>query len=119
MPTKTKVKKPTRSIASEKASSTRTGSRASHSDWKNLVQGFVENVFEQLSDNVSQKVHAWIKMLKRKTVGSILIILGLIYLIVGLAQYVNSILSLFLPGLGYAIIGVLVMLVGYVLSSDK
>ncbi len=31
------------------------------SEWKNLIQGFVGNVLERISDNVSQKIHAWIK----------------------------------------------------------
>ncbi len=118
MPTKTKAKKTTRSIASAKASSS-ISSKANHGEWKNLVQGFVENVFEQFSDNVSQKVHAWIRALKRKTVGSILIILGIVYLVVGLAEYMNSVFSLLLPGLGYFLVGILVILTGYLLSSDK
>lgn len=89
------------------------------SDWKGLVQGFVGNVMEQLSENVSNKINAWIKMLKRKTIGSILMVLGLLYLLIGLSVCLNSILNYILPGLGYITVGALAMLVGYLISNDK
>ncbi len=89
------------------------------SDWKNLVQGFVGNVMEQLSENVSSKIHAWIKMLKRKTIGSILMVLGLLYLLIGVSVYLNSVLGQVIPGLGYITVGVLAMLIGYLISNDK
>ncbi len=90
-----------------------------HNDWKNLVQGFVGNVMEQMSDNVSQKVHAWIKMLKLKAVGSILMVLGLVYLLIGLSVYFNSILSPILPGLGYMTVGLLAILIGNLVANNK
>lgn len=90
-----------------------------HEDWKALVQGFVGNVLEQLSDNVSQKIQAWIKMLKRKTVGSILMVLGLLYLLIGLSIYFNSILNPILPGLGYVTVGILAILIGSLVANNK
>jgi fructose-specific phosphotransferase system IIC component len=96
-----------------------TTKKTNHSDWKNLVQGFVGNVLEQMSENVSQKIHAWIKMLKRKTIGSILMMLGLLYLLIGLSVYFNSILGRVLPGLGYATVGILAMLIGYLISNNN
>lgn len=88
-------------------------------DWKSLVQGFVGNMLEQVSENVSQKVHVWIKILKRKTIGSILMIAGLIYLMIGLSVYLNSILGRILPGLGYITVGVIAALIGYLISNDE
>ncbi|MDD5397339.1 MAG: hypothetical protein PHW24_04800 [Candidatus Moranbacteria bacterium] len=93
--------------------------KTKQNDWKNLVQGFVGNVMEQLSDNVSQKIQAWIKMLKRKTVGSILMVLGLLYLLIGVSVYFNSILSPILPGLGYMTVGVLAILIGNLVANNK
>lgn len=87
--------------------------------WKSLVQGFVENVLEQVSENVSQKVHVWVKMLKRKTIGSVLMIAGLIYLMIGLSVYLNSILGRILPGLGYITVGIIAALIGYLISNDE
>ena len=74
---------------------------------------------EQLSDNVSQKVNAWIKIVKRKTVGSILMSFGLLYLLIGLSVYFNSILSPILPGLGYVTVGVLAILIGSLVFNNK
>jgi len=107
---KAKPKKIVRSIASTKTN---------HSDWKNLVQGFVENVFERLSENVSQKVHAWVKVLKLRTAGFILVVLGAFYLLIGASVYLNAVLGLILPGLGYITVGVLAILVGTLLGKSK
>ena len=93
--------------------------KTNKNNWKNLVQDFVGNVMEQLSDNVSQKVNAWIKIVKRKTVGSILMSFGLLYLLIGLSVYFNSILSPILPGLGYVTVGVLAILIGSLVFNNK
>jgi pilus assembly protein TadC len=92
---------------------------AQHNEWKNLSQGFVENVFEKLSDNVSQKIRSWVVMLKRKTAGFILTVLGVLYLLIGLSVFLNSILGPILPGLGYVTVGVLAILIGYLTASTE
>jgi hypothetical protein len=98
---------------------TKTKKTANHNDWKNLVQGFVGNVLEQVSDNVSHKVNAWIKVIKRKTIGSILMVLGTLYLLIGLSIYFNSILGRIMPGLGYLTVGLLAILIGNLISNNK
>lgn len=88
-------------------------------EWKNLIQGFVGNVLERLSDNVSQKIQRWIKVLKLRTAGFILVVLGSFYLLVGISVYLNSILGLILPGLGYVTVGVLAILIGTLLGKSR
>ena len=98
---------------------TKQDESAMYNEWKSLVQGFIGNVFERLSGNVSQRVHAWIGMLRRKATGSILLVAGLIYLVVGVAVYFDSVLGLVLPGLGYFVAGILAILVGYLVGNNK
>jgi hypothetical protein len=89
------------------------------SEWKNLIQGFVGNVLERISDNVSQKIHAWIKVLKLRTAGFILVVLGAFYLLIGVSVFLNSVLGIILPGLGYVTVGVLAILIGSLLGKSK
>ena len=89
------------------------------SEWKNLIQGFVGNVLERISDNVSQKIHAWIKVLKLRTAGFILVVLGAFYLLIGDSVFLNSVLGIILPGLGYVTVGVLAILIGSLLGKSK
>ena len=88
-------------------------------DWKSLVQNFVANMVERIGDNVSQKVQAWVKMLKRKTIGALLMVFGLFYLLIGASVYLNSVLGKFIPGLGYITVGVLAVLIGYLVGNNK
>jgi hypothetical protein len=93
--------------------------KTNQSDWKNLIHGFVGNVLDQMSDNVSKKIQIWIKILKRKTIGSVLMILGVMYLFVGMSIFLNSILNPLFPGLGYMTIGVLAALVGFLVGNNE
>ena len=89
------------------------------SEWKNLIQGFVGNVLERISDNVSQKIHAWIKVLKLRTAGFILVVLGAFYLLIGVSVFLNSVLGIILPGLGYVTVGVLAILIGTLMGKSR
>jgi hypothetical protein len=90
-----------------------------HNEWKNLVHGFVGNMLEQMSENVSHKIQIWIKMLKRKTIGWVLMTAGLLYLLIGLSINLNAVLGQIIPGLGYITIGILAILVGSLLSNHN
>ncbi|MEI7891074.1 MAG: hypothetical protein WCI36_03835 [bacterium] len=102
-----------------KTTKTKRKDAGTGSDWKSLVQGFVGNVLEQMSENVSHKIHAWLKVLKRKTIGAVMMFFGLAYLLIGLSMYLNSILAKILPGLGYVTVGILAVLIGVLISSDE
>jgi len=98
---------------------TKKNSASNQNEWKSLFQGFIENIFEKLSDNISQKVHNWIKMLKRKTIGFLLVVFGFLYLLIGFSVFLNSLLGQIIPGLGYVTAGVLAMLVGYLVGKSE
>lgn len=86
------------------------------SDWKTLVHGFVGNVLEQLNENVTNRVRAWTKQMKRRAAGGILVVLGMTYFLTGLSDYANSIFGKNYPGFGYGIVGIIIVLIGYLMS---
>lgn len=89
---------------------------SSHEGWKALIQGFVTNVLEKVSDNVSLRVHAWTKQMKRKIAGSVVMVLGATYLLTGLSNYADATIGKNIPGLGYVVIGAIALLIGYLVS---
>ncbi|MEI8344004.1 MAG: hypothetical protein WCF93_03585 [Candidatus Moraniibacteriota bacterium] len=96
---------------------TKQNKAAGHSDWKNLVQGFVENVFERLSENVTMQVHTWTKQMKRRAIGSVVMVLGITYLLTGLSTFAEATFGKNAPGFGYVFIGAIALAVGYVVSQ--
>ena len=87
-----------------------------HEGWKALIQGFVTNVLEKVSDNVSHRIHAWTKQMKRRVAGSVVMVLGATYLLTGLSNYADATIGKNVPGLGYILIGGLALLIGYFVS---
>jgi hypothetical protein len=81
-------------------------------DWKSLVHGFVGDVLERLSDNISQKVHVFITKLKRRTAGAILLIVGSIFLLVSIALLINSFFSSEFQWIGWGLVGLIIVLIG-------
>ena len=90
----------------------------SNSNWKSLVQGFVSGMLAQVSENVSQHVHVWIKHFKRRAIGSVLMLLGATYFLTGLSDYVSSLFGKDFPGFGSGAVGILVITIGYLISRD-
>lgn len=88
------------------------------SDWKSLVQGFVGDVLERISDNVSKRIHTFIDQLKRRTIGAILILIGSIFFLAGVAILINTLLNNEYPWVGWSLVGLVVILVGYRISKD-
>lgn len=85
-------------------------------DWKGLVQGFVANMLEQFSENVTTRVHAWTKQVKRRAIGGVVMLLGATYFLTGLSDYANSFFGKNFPGFGYLLVGALALLIGYFVS---
>lgn len=84
--------------------------------FKALVMGFVGNVLERVSDNVTTRVHAWTKQMKRRAIGGVVMVLGASYLLTGISSYAESTLGKNIPGLGYMAIGTVALLIGYLVS---
>jgi len=87
-------------------------------NWKNIVQGFVGDMLERISDNVSKKVHTFIDQLKRRTIGAILMLIGSIFFLTSVAILINTILGNEFPWVGWSLVGLVTVLVGYRISKD-
>lgn len=87
-------------------------------DWKVLVKGFVGDMLERLSDNVSKRVHIFIDQLKRRTIGAILMLIGSIFFLISVAILMNTILNNEFPWVGWSLVGLVTILVGYRISRD-
>lgn len=87
-------------------------------NWKELVQGFVSGMLSQVSENVSQHIHVWIKNFKRRAIGSVLMLLGATYFLTGLSDYASSLFGKDFPGFGAGIVGLVVIFIGYLVSRD-
>jgi type II secretory pathway component PulF len=88
-------------------------------DWKVLVKGFVGDMLERLSDNVSKRVHIFIDQLKRRTIGAILMLIGFVFVLIGLALFINALFSNIYPWVGWSLSGFVVLLAGYGISKSK
>jgi hypothetical protein len=83
------------------------------SDWKILVQGFVGDILERLSDNVSKKLEAFMAKLKKRAIGAILILIGFIFFLDGFAVFLNFLFGNQFPWLGWSVVGLVVFWIGY------
>lgn len=87
-------------------------------NWKSMVQSFVANMISRLSDNVSEKIQNWFIKLKKRTTGAVLMALGAVFFLVGVAIYINTILENMSQWGGYVIVGGVIFVVGYFVSRD-
>ena len=87
-------------------------------DWKNLIQVFVGDVLERIGDNVSKIVHTFITQLKRRTIGAVLILIGSIFFLISIVILMNAILGNEFPWVGWSLVGLVTILVGYRISKD-
>jgi len=83
-----------------------------------MVQGFVGNVLERVGENVSQRVHEWLKNLKKKTIGSVLMTIGIIFFLVAVALLINTLTQNLFPWIGYLIVGLATLAIGYVMTKE-
>ena len=88
------------------------------SDWKDLVQGFVVKMLEHVGDDLAKRAHVWIKQLKRKSVGWILLASGIVFVLIALSIFINALTQNLFPWVGYSIVGVVALAVGYALTKE-
>ena len=87
--------------------------------WKELGQIFTANILSRVGDTISTKVKNWTKDLKRRALGALLILIGLIFILVCVALYVNTFVSEEASWIGYGFVGILVLGAGYLLSKNN
>jgi hypothetical protein len=87
-------------------------------DWKSLVQGFVGDILERIGDNVSKKVHTFITQLKKRTIGAMLMATGVLFILIGAVMFINTVLVNEFPWIGWGLVGLVVLLAGYMISKD-
>lgn len=87
-----------------------------HEGFKTLILGFVTNILEKVSDNVTHKVQVWTKQMQRRAIGSVVAVIGFTYFLTGLSDFTGSLLEKDIPGLGYIVVGLVSLLIGYLVS---
>jgi uncharacterized membrane protein YcjF (UPF0283 family) len=87
------------------------------SAWKDLTQTFVTTMLAKVSDNISTKLQNWFNEVKRRTLGALMVAVGLVFILVCLSLYINTFFSEGASWIGYGAVGILILVVGYVLSK--
>lgn len=85
--------------------------------WKEMTQNFVANILAKVGDNISAKVQSWFEDIRRRTLGAVLSVIGFIFVLICIALYVNTFVREEASWIGYGVVGILVLLVGYLLSK--
>jgi len=90
-------------------------------DWKGMafgmIKNFFENLFSEFSKNVKQKIDFFVSKFKNSAISLSFVVIGIIFVAVGTAMALNFFIGL--PGLGYLIIGLLLVLFGVIMRIRK
>lgn len=86
--------------------------------WKEMVQGFVGNMLERIGENISERAAVWFKQLKKRTIGWVCMTIGLVFFLAALALLVNSLTQNLFPWIGYGIVGLATLAIGYVMTKE-
>ena len=90
-------------------------------DWGNLCSttllGNVKGIAEGITSGFKKKIRDAVSRTTRRFVANALIFLGLVFLMVGLAIFLNEVLRLS-NGIGYAVVGILIVMVGVVVNDQ-
>ncbi|KKP68817.1 MAG: hypothetical protein UR66_C0003G0082 [Candidatus Moranbacteria bacterium GW2011_GWE1_35_17] len=87
------------------------------SPWKEMTQTFVSNILTKVGDNISAKVQTWFNDIKRRTLGALLLLIGLIFVLVCVSLYINTFVAEEASWVGYGVVGILILGTGYLLSK--
>ena len=90
------------------------GNAMSEQGWDQHRLMVMDNI-KRLSDNISGEVHKKMLKLKKKIAGSLLMVVGGIFLLIALALFINTLAT---PWLGYLIVAVVILLAGYLLTKE-
>lgn len=90
---------------------------SSGSVWKEISQTFLAGIMAKVGGNISAKVQNWFKDIKRRTLGALLLLIGLIFVLVCLSLYINTFFSEEASWVGYGVVGIIILAAGYLLSK--
>ena len=90
-----------------------------HNDWKNVIKIFVSDMLVHMNDNISRSIHDWFKRTKRKSIALLLIAVGFIFFLIGVARVINVWLTREFQWAGYLIVGIIMLAIGYLISNKK
>ncbi|MDD3607611.1 MAG: hypothetical protein PHQ20_02335 [Candidatus Moranbacteria bacterium] len=100
---------------------TKNKNQEKSADWKELtlsvIKNFLENFFAELSRDVRQKILMFMEKLKSNLISGSLFVFGLMFLAMGAAMALDFLISI--SGVGYLIVGVLLLFLGFIFKSKK
>lgn len=77
----------------------------------------VENVKEAVSDTIEQtekKIEIVVKKVVKTTLIFLIMIIGFIFVLVGLGKYLSETFPQFSHGLGFAVVGLVLIIIGWI-----
>lgn len=95
----------------------KTKKEETNNAWKEMTQTFVANILAKVGENISAKVQNWFNDIKRRTLGALLSVIGLVFVLVCLSLYINTFFSEEASWVGYGVVGILILSTGYLLSK--
>lgn len=90
---------------------------SSGSVWKEISQTFLAGIMAKVGGNISAKVQNWFKDIKRRTLGALLLLIGMIFVLVCISLYINTFVSEEASWVGYGAVGIIILAAGYLLSK--
>ncbi len=96
--------------------------KTSGETWKAMVRGFLDSFVKNFAGNfltnIKARIEEGIENLKRNLFAGALAIVGIVFLLVGAALVLDQIIG-FYRGLGYLIMGALLMLIVLIIKAIK
>lgn len=82
-----------------------------------FIEDFIKKIGGEIMENIREKAHEIAQEIKRRTTATFFLILGLIFLLVGLSLFLENFLPL--RGLGYLLIGLVVFFTGFLINIKQ
>ncbi|MDH4330409.1 MAG: hypothetical protein OEV93_02560 [Candidatus Moranbacteria bacterium] len=86
-------------------------------EWKTLIQGFVTNMLSRVSENISERIQAWVKNTMKRGIGLFLMMIGGIFVMVSVSLFLNTVLTNHSPWAGYGVVGAVSCCIGMFLGK--
>ena len=88
------------------------------SGWKGIAQGIIGNSISKMEHDIKERAKEVVLKIERKTASAILLFVGIIFLLVGIAILINSLTFNVYPWVGWGFVGVVIFLIGYLVGRD-